>query len=50
MPCAVPIGTEIAGIAANHSFHLIAACSEYSPEITATRDHQKMQLVFEAEE
>jgi SAM-dependent methyltransferase len=39
---------EISGLAANHSFEQIAICSEYSPEIAATREHQKMQLVFGA--
>jgi SAM-dependent methyltransferase len=38
---------EIAGIAANHDLTLIAACSDYSPSVAPTREHDKMQLVFE---
>jgi SAM-dependent methyltransferase len=40
---------EIAGIAANNGLHLIASCSDYSPTIPATREREKMQLVFERE-
>ncbi|MEO5929480.1 MAG: class I SAM-dependent methyltransferase [Candidatus Kapaibacterium sp.] len=38
---------EIAGIAANHDLALLLACSECSPDIPATAEHLRMQLVFE---
>ena len=38
---------EISGIAASNRFHLISACSEFSPTVAATHEHARMQLVFE---
>jgi hypothetical protein len=38
---------EIAGLAANHALRMIAACSDFSPDVAATPEHPRMQLVFE---
>ncbi len=38
---------EISGIAASHGLRLVCACAEYSPDVPATPQHRRMQLVFE---
>jgi SAM-dependent methyltransferase len=37
---------EMAGVASSHGLHLLAACSNYNPGQAATRNYQRMQLVF----
>jgi len=38
---------EIAGLAANYDFHLIASCSDFHPTTPATPEKARMQLAFE---
>jgi SAM-dependent methyltransferase len=38
---------EVGGILANYGFVPVAACSEYSPRVAATKEHPRMQLVFQ---
>jgi SAM-dependent methyltransferase len=38
---------EMAGLADNYGLRLIASCSHYNPQIPATPEHPRMQLVFE---
>ncbi len=38
---------EMAGVASSHGLHLVASCSNYNPANPATKNHQRMQLVFE---